>query len=175
MSELSDKALAELDRGNFTRLDNLLRDSDLTIFDILAEAGYPKEHLDEAFTWACMIGRPNDAERLLDLGADREAGMKTGLAGAHYAASGGHLEVIQMLIRRKVPLEIVNIYGGTSLGQALWSAVNEHRETHGAVVEALIEAGAVIDPQTLTWWQQQNVPSAETHERISTGLKRAAK
>lgn len=172
MSEMSDKALKELDRGNFTRLDDLLRDNDATIFDILEAAGHPKEHLDEAFTWACMIGRVDDAERLLDLGADPKAGIKTGLAGAHYAASGAHLPVIEMLMRRKVPLETVNMYGGTVLGQALWSAVHEHRDAHVSVIEALIEAGAEIEPGTLEWWEEQDVPSGETQERVAAALNR---
>lgn len=174
MSNLSDKALAELERGNFTRLEVLLRDNNATIFDVLDDAGRPKEHLDEAFTWACMIGRTEVAEQLLDLGADPAAGMKTGLAGAHYAASGAHTQVIEMLIRRRVPLETINMYDGTVLGQALWSAIHEHRNSHAAVIEKLIAAGARIEPGTLEWWDEQDVPSAETHERVATALKRAA-
>ena len=172
MSELTDKALGELNGGNFTLLDVLLRDNNATIFDILDAAGRPMEQLDEAFTWACMIGRADDAERLLDLGADPVSGMKTGLTGAHYAASGAHLEVVQMLIRRNVPLETINMYGGTVLGQALWSAIHEHRDSHADVIEKLIAAGAQVEPGTLEWWEGQNVPSAEIRTRVSAALRR---
>lgn len=56
------------------------------------------------------------------------------------------LDTIRMIIRRKVPLETVNMYGGTVFGQAMWSAVNEHTPDHAAIVEALIEAGATVEP-----------------------------
>jgi hypothetical protein len=36
-----------------------------------------------------------------------------------------------MLIRREVPLEITNNYGGTVLGTAVWSANREPRPIHG--------------------------------------------
>jgi len=51
-----------------------------------------------------------------------------------------------MLIARKVPLEVKNMYGGTVLGQALWSAFNEPKDDHLPIVEALVAAGAKIEP-----------------------------
>lgn len=172
MSDLFDRAIAELDAGNFSRLDELLSDNNASLIDLLVDAGRPKEHLDEAFAWACMLGRTGDAEKLLDLGADPVAGMKTGLAGAHYAASGGHFETIRMIVRRGVPLETVNIYGGTVLGQALWSAINEHKDGHAEVIEALLAAGANIEPGTVEWWLSQPVPSEETKLRVLESLRR---
>lgn len=172
MNLLFGEVIAELDAGNFTRLDGILSEQHVSIIDILIEAGKPKEYIDEAFAWACMLGRTSDAETLLDLGADPDAGMKSGMAGAHYAASGGRLETIEMLIRRGVPLETVNMYGGTVLGQALWSAINEHSPGHARVIEALIEAGAKIEAGTLEWWNEQNVPSADTKRRVAEVLLR---
>lgn len=172
MSDLFDRAIAELDAGNFTRLERLLSDNNASLVDMLVDAGRPKEHLDEAFAWACMTGRTGDAEKLLDLGADPVAGMKTGLAGAHYAASGGHFETIRIIVRRRVPLETVNMYGGTVLGQALWSAVHEFKPTHAEVIELLLDAGAKIEPGTLDWWREQNVPDADTKQRVLAALER---
>lgn len=119
-----------------------------------------------------MLGRTGDAEAILDLGADPEAGMKTGLAGAHYAASGGWLTTVRMIIARKVPLETVNMYGGTVFGQAIWSAVNEHKPDHAPVIEALLDAGAVVEPGTAVWWEAQDVPSMETKQRVLDALLR---
>jgi hypothetical protein len=56
-----------------------------------------------------------------------------------------------MLIARKAPLEVKNMYGGTVLGQALWSAFNEPQDDHLPIVEALIAAGAKIDPDWNKW------------------------
>ncbi|MFY9610065.1 MAG: hypothetical protein WAU45_15805 [Blastocatellia bacterium] len=48
-----------------------------------------------------------------------------------------------LLTPANVPLSIV--YGGTVLGCAVWSAVNETRLDHVAIIEALLAAGADID------------------------------
>lgn len=37
------------------------------------------------------------------------------------------------------------MYGGTVLGCTVWSAINETRVDHLAIIEALIDAGADID------------------------------
>ena len=65
--------------------------------------------------------------------------------GLHWAANRGQLETVKLLIERKAPLEIKNMYGGTVLGTAVWSAVNEPRVDHVLIIEALIIAGANLD------------------------------
>ena len=51
-----------------------------------------------------------------------------------------------MLLERGAPLEATNAYGGTALGQALWSAANrDHRINYVPIVEALLAAGARVD------------------------------
>ena len=50
-----------------------------------------------------------------------------------------------MLVRRGVPLEIRNMYGGTVLGTAVWSAVHEPKADHPAIIESLIRGGASFD------------------------------
>ena len=47
-----------------------------------------------------------------------------------------------LLIEHKAPLETKSMYGGTVLGTAVWSAVNEPRADHVLIIEALINAGA---------------------------------
>ena len=131
--------------------------------------------LAEALSCACMLGRVETAAYLLDNGVDPLAGIKTGLNGFHYAASGGRLPIIKLLIERNVPMEVENIYGGTVLGQAMWSAVNENRpdREHAAAIEALIGAGANIETGTLEWWSEQPVSSADTKRRVAKALRRA--
>jgi hypothetical protein len=169
-------AAAAMVRGDFSALEEAVGGPDE--FDSTIAGWYEKgyfaddpETLAEVFSAACMLGHPHATAFLLDRGVDPAAGVRTGLNGFHYAASSGRLEVVKLLIARKAPMEIRNMYGGTVLGQALWSAVNEHRETHGAIIEALIEAGAYIEPGTPEWWNEQDVPSAETKRRVTAALR----
>jgi hypothetical protein len=170
-------AAAAMVRGDFSALEEAVggpAEFDASIIGWY-EKGYftdEPETLAEVFSAACMLGHPRAAAFLLDRGVDPAAGIRTGLNGFHYAASSGRLEVVNLLITRKAPMEVKNMYGGTVLGQALWSAVNEHRESHGAIIEALIEAGAYIEPGTLEWWNGQDVPSAETKQRVTAALRK---
>lgn len=175
MDDLWQKALVALERGNFSLLQDMLggpQGFDTQIVD-WKEKGFfdsEPEALAEVFTCACMLGRADTACYLLDKGVDPIAGMKTGLNGFHYAASGGHVDIVNLLIERRVPMEIENMYGGTVIGQSLWSAVNEYKPGHATIIEALIDAGAKIEPGTLGWWEKQNVTSAETKTRVAKAL-----
>lgn len=173
--KLWQRAVIDLDEGNFSRLQDALggpEGFDRQILEWHREGrfGGHDEILAEALSCACMLGRTETARFLLDAGLDPYSGMKTGLAGPHYAVSGGHLDILEMLTERKILLEIKNQYGGTLLGQALWSAVNEHKSTHAAIIELLIDSGAKIEPGTTEWWQGQDVPSPETKQRVLDAL-----
>jgi hypothetical protein len=56
----------------------------------------------------------------------------------------GQLDVVRLLIRKKVPLEVKNMYGGTVLGTAVWSAVYEPRPDHDDIID-FYPAGAGLD------------------------------
>ena len=172
-------AIAALWRGDFSALESMVGGPDH--FDDTVIEWYEKGYFDseaetlaEIFSAACMLGYPRSAEYLLNKGVDPLAGIKTGLNGFHYAASSGQLEVIKLLIERKVPMEVDNMYGGTVFGQAIWSAINEWTPNHAAIVEALVEAGAIVEPGYREWWNEQNVPDRATKERIADVLERHA-
>lgn len=146
-------ALLGLERGDFSRLEPLFEkhpslDGDKCRMVDWYEKGYfdsePKA-LAEAFTCACFLGRTSVADFLLTEGVDPAAGTSTGLSGFHWAANRGNLDTVKLLIERKAPLEQVNMYGGTVLGCTVWSAINETRVDHIAIIEALLAAGAKID------------------------------
>lgn len=101
--------------------------------------------LAQALTCACMLGRTRVAAFLLDRGVDPAEGAESGQTGFHYAVSGGHLETVELLIERKAPLEAKNMYGGTVLDQALWSALNEPGPRHASIIERLVAAGADVE------------------------------
>lgn len=170
-------AVAALWRGDFTALDRAIGHDRFTatIREWFKRGFFENEAetFAEAFAAACFLDHADAAEFLLDKGVDPYAGMRTGLAGFHYAASSGRLEVAKVLIDRRVPTEVENMYGGTVLGQALWSAIHEHTDRHAEVVELLIEGGAYLWPETLEWWNEQEVPSFETKDRIAKAIAAA--
>lgn len=110
----------------------------------------PTQH-EEAFIRACQFGHNSIVEFLLDRGVDPSSQANAGQTGFHYAAHSGQLETVKLLIARNAPLEVKNMYGGTVLGQALWSAYNESRPEHLRIIETLIAAGAQIDPEWNKW------------------------
>jgi len=122
-----DNIIAAAALGNLPLTESLLPQSD-------------QMQKERAFIYACLYGQTEIASFLLDQGVDPTAATDMGQTGMHFAADGGHLAAIQMLIERKVPLNVKNKYGGTVLGQALWSAANEPKPSHPAIIEALEKA-----------------------------------
>lgn len=113
-----------------------------------------KIQLEDAFINACKYGHNAICEFLLDHGVDPAAQANRGQTGFHYAAHAGQLETVKLLIARQAPLEVLNMYGGTVLGQALWSAFNEPHKNHPAIIEALIAAGAKVEADWNQWIEQ---------------------
>jgi Ankyrin repeats (3 copies) len=137
-------AVKGLIAGDFSRLAPLFDGDRCRIIEWF-EAGFfadePKA-LAEALTCACFLGCTGVAEHLLVAGVDLSAGAHTGLNGFHWAANRGQLDVVRLLIQRGAPLETLNRYGGTVLGTAVWSAINEPRPDHIQIIETLLKAGA---------------------------------
>jgi hypothetical protein len=140
------------------RLDLVKRfltgDVDALLIPLPTDASEARVQLEQAFISACQYGHNDICEFLLDQGVDPAAQANIGQTGLHYAAHHGQLKTVQMLIARQAPLEAKNMYGGTVLGQALWSALNEPHENHLAIIETLIDAGAQIDPNCHKWIAQ---------------------
>ena len=114
----------------------------------LAADGVSRAQLEKAFVFACGRGRTAAAELLLDRGVDIAA--LDGQTGLHLAIHSAHLETVRFLLARRAPLELKNRYGGTALGQALWSAVRNRDLDYVPIIEALLAAGAVVDPSWST-------------------------
>jgi len=104
-----------------------------------------EKELQSAFRLACLYGRTEVVKFLLQHGIDLHSFDGTGQTALHSAAIGGQLEVIKLLLEFKPPLEIKNMYGGTVLGQTLWSAAHGgDTQTYVAIIDILIEAGAKV-------------------------------
>jgi ankyrin repeat protein len=107
--------------------------------------GTSKEQMDAGFFYACGYGKTDVVEFLLEKGVDLTSHSDDGQTGLHWAVIGGHLDTVKFLVRRNPPLEAKNIYGGTVLGQTLWSAAHDgDPEVYIKIIETLIAAGAEV-------------------------------
>lgn len=145
-------ALEGLRKGDFSRLapffnsgTNPAGRSEIIVW---YERGLFNDHpaeAAEALTCACFLGERDTAEYLLSKGLDPSGGCLTGMNAVHWAANRGELATLRLLLQRRVPLEIRNMYGGTVLGQAVWSAVNEPRGDQLEAIAELLRAGADVN------------------------------
>jgi ankyrin repeat protein len=104
-----------------------------------------RRQLQSALKLACTWGHLDVVEFLLDKGVDLSGRQGDGQSPMHCAAIGGALEVIKFLLKHNAPLEVRNIYGGTVLGQTLWSAAHGgDPKLYGEIIEVLINAGASV-------------------------------
>ncbi len=103
------------------------------------------EELNEAFKYACEYGAMEVVELLIAKGMDPAAPLSADQTPLHWAVIGGQFETVKLLLRHDPPLEARNVYGGTVLGQAAWSAAHGgDPETFAAIIETLIAAGAQV-------------------------------
>jgi ankyrin repeat protein len=107
-----------------------------------------KKAVQSAFSYACSWGRQNVVEFLLDTDADLADGGGDGQTPLHCAAICGQLEMVKFLLKFNPPLEATNIYGGTVLGQTLWSAAHGgDPKLYAEIIKTLIAAGAKVPPR----------------------------
>ena len=128
--------------GNLDVLRSFFRDGGDT-----ASRPTPK-HLNEGFLFACRYGHTSVVEFLIENSADLAAHARDGQTGLHLAAMGVHSDTMYVLLKRNAPLEAENVYGGTVLGQTLWSAAHDpDPDRYIAVLDALVAAGARVPAQ----------------------------
>jgi ankyrin repeat protein len=107
--------------------------------------GVSKQQIEAAFRYACAYGRTEAAKFLLGQDIDLAAHSGDGQTALHCAAISGQLAIIKLLIAHHAPLEVKNVYGGTVLGQTLWSAAHGgDPELYSQIIETLIAAGAKV-------------------------------
>ena len=104
-----------------------------------------RRQLRAALKNACTWGRLNVVEFLWDKDVDFSGNQGDGQTPLHCAAIGGQLETVKFLLKHNAPLEVRNMYGGTVLGQTLWSAAHGgDPKVYAEIIEVLIAAGAKV-------------------------------
>jgi ankyrin repeat protein len=137
------------DRGAYLDFLNAAGVGDLARMKELVSVESPEE-LGKGLVWACAYGHNEIVAFLLDYGVDPAFGAGADMTGLHLAAHEGHLETVKLLLAHKAPLEAANAYGGTALGQTLWSVIHHPRPQHREIVETLIAAGAAVSDDWFT-------------------------
>jgi len=131
-----------------------------------------QRQLQRGFLWACEFGHKEIVEYLLDRGADLRDQAETSETGLHWAVVGRQIPVIQLLLQRGAPLEELNAFGGTALGQAGWSFENTPDVDFYPVFEALLAAGAKIEGGWLKWLDEVPTRSDAEKSRLAALLRR---
>jgi ankyrin repeat protein len=119
-----------------------------TVKRLLADA--TAEERESAFLYACGYGWNDVVELMLEAGVPADVSPKNGFSALHWAAEFGHLETVKLLLAHHASLEVKNVYGGTVLRQAVWSAIHEPRPDHLKIIELLVAAGANVGDDWFT-------------------------
>jgi Ankyrin repeats (3 copies) len=107
-----------------------------------------KKQLQSAFIYAVGSGQKDVVEFLLTKGVDLADGGPVGQTPLHWAVIDGQVEMVKLLLKYNPPLESRNIYGGTVLGQTLWSAAHGgNPKVYAEIIETLIASGANVPPR----------------------------
>jgi len=107
--------------------------------------GTTKKQMVKAFLAACLWGQDEVVEFFLGKRIDPAVHSGDGQTSLHMAGIGGSLSTIKLLLKHKAPLELKNEYGGTVLGQTLWSAGHGgDPKLYTEIIETLIAAGAKL-------------------------------
>jgi hypothetical protein len=122
------------------------------------------EQMRDGFTWACEFGQTSVVAFLLDRGMDINARLPKhhGQTGLHWAAHGGCVETVKLLLQRGGSVDMKDErFGGTPLDWALHGLAEETkdvREPHFEVVARLLDAGSVVPPGC---FEDENVSADE--------------
>jgi hypothetical protein len=92
----------------------------------------------------------------------------TGATALHWAAGAGHLGLVDQLLQRGAPLEVINQWGGTVLEHAGYGFANGPFDVDFVpAFETLLGAGAKIRGSWLKWIESVNSRPDEEKARLA--------
>ncbi|HTU34298.1 MAG TPA: ankyrin repeat domain-containing protein, partial [Candidatus Acidoferrum sp.] len=96
-----------------------------------------------------------------------------GATPLHWAAGGGHLSVVKLLLDRGASQKEINKWGGTVLEQAGWGFEHGLSDIeYPPVFDVLLAAGAKIRGSWLAWIEKVKGRSAEEKARVAEVFRR---
>jgi ankyrin repeat protein len=112
------------------------------------KANATRRQMELGFMWACEYGRTSVVAFLLQKGM-RVSAQPHGETALHWAAYGGHSDIVKLLLKQKAPLDIKDQrYGATPLGWALhgwcYPPPEAKRARHYEVIALLVAGGAKV-------------------------------
>ncbi len=106
-------------------------------------------------------GQAQNVQMLLESGANPEAQLPAGLTSLILAAKEGHLEVVKLLLRHKANANAFVSTPHSGVFTALMYAIGSRKPS---VIEALIEAGADVNPPDMVGMTPLAMAISETHD-----------
>lgn len=103
--------------------------------DPLNDVNEGDDHGFSPLHWACLSGRANIVEILLNRGARVNAANMGADTALHLTSSFGHLDCTRLLLENKADINAVNEHGNTPLHYACFFG-------HSQLIEILVNAGA---------------------------------
>ena len=108
---------------------------------------------ERAFLWACQYGHNEVIEFLLSRDQKLLQTAYEGQTALHSAILGGQSRTVELLLRKGASLTTKNVYGGTALDQAVWSATHtDSGLDYLSIIDLLVKAGSQMDSETATWF-----------------------
>jgi ankyrin repeat protein len=125
------------------------------------KSGATKAQLEYGFMWACEYGRSRVVAFLLEKRISIAA-QPHGETALHWAAYGGHADIVKLLLKRKARVDIKDKrFGGTPLGWALhgwcYPPPEAKRNRYYETVALLVAAGGRVNLKDLDRQQTQKL------------------
>jgi ankyrin repeat protein len=137
-----DAADALVRRG--ARVDNLFAAAGLGRLE-LVEKLFNVDEAPGTLQIAAALGRYEVVDFLSRQPIDLAAQDNQGMTAMHWAGWYARLDIVELLLSRNAPTEVVNNYGGTVLSCTVWASRNRGVDLdYQPVIERLIAAGAKI-------------------------------
>ncbi|XP_063311443.1 DNA-binding protein RFXANK [Pelobates fuscus] len=139
-------------QGELSQLKDYLQ-KDETLLNRQDERGFTP------LMWAAAFGEIETIQHLLDMGADPHILAKERESALSLASTGGYSDIVTLLLKKEVDINIYDWNGGTPLLYAV-------RGNHVKCVEVLLEHGADITMEADSGYTPMDLAVALGHKKV---------